>query len=379
MTNAALAVDVKAQVALRVATLDDLEALLEIEVACFANDRLSRRSLKRWIEVKHGILLVAHVGNQLLGYGLVWCLKGTRLARLYSLAVAPRARGQGIAEQLLEALEDEAQRRGRGYLRLEVSINNHRAIKLYERFGYKTFGAYSDYYGDGSEALRMQKQIAHFTGEGVQFHVPWYMQTTEFTCGPAALMMAMASLSPQFEPSQLEELEIWREATTIFMTSGHGGCHPIGLALSAQYRRYSTAVYINQQGPLFLEGVRSDKKKAIMALVHDDFVTKASSCGVEIHYEEIKLNDVENMLNSGKRILALISTYRLDGKKAPHWVCITAMDSHCIYVHDPELATNQFAIDCQHVPIAKADFEKMSSFGSKRLRALITLHDNEII
>lgn len=373
MTNAVAAAEVRAEVRLRPATLADLEPLLTLEEACFANDRLSRRSLKRWIGAKHGILLVAERGGQLIGYGLVWCLKGTRLARLYSLAVSPDARGQRIAETLLKALEHETRARGRGYLRLEVSINNHKAIKLYEKFGYKQFGAYSDYYGDGSEALRMQKQIAHFSGEGVEFDVPWYMQTTEFTCGPAALMMAMASLNEQAQPSQLEELEIWREATTIFMTSGHGGCHPIGLALSAQYRGFNASVYLNSSDALFLDGVRTEKKKRIMALVHQDFVDKASACGVTLRYEDVKLADLEQLLQANTRVLALISTYRLDGKKAPHWVCVTAMDSHCIYVHDPELATNQAAIDCQHVPIAKADFEKMSSFGSARLKAIITL------
>ncbi|MFC0118790.1 GNAT family N-acetyltransferase/peptidase C39 family protein [Pseudoalteromonas xiamenensis] len=375
MTNAALKVEDTPSAIIRVASPSDLNALTDLEMHCFSSDKLSRRSFKRWISAKHAILLVAELEGQVLGYGLVWCLKGTRLARLYSLAVSPMARGRGIAEMLLGALEQETSQRGRGYLRLEVSINNQKAIKLYQKFGYKTFGAYSDYYGDGSEALRMQKQIAHFSGDGVQFNVPWYMQTTEFTCGPAALMMAMGSLSTQFEPSQLEELEIWREATTIFMTSGHGGCHPIGLALSAQYRGFNSAVYLSTSEPLFLDGVRSDKKKNIMALVHEDFVAKAKDCGVALNYEDIKLASLESMLNDDVRVLALISTYRLDGKKAPHWVCVTAMDSHSIYVHDPELATNQVAIDCQHVPIAKTDFEKMSSFGSARLKAIITLRN----
>ncbi|MFC3031902.1 GNAT family N-acetyltransferase/peptidase C39 family protein [Pseudoalteromonas fenneropenaei] len=373
MTNLAVAITPHREVLVRRATNKDLNVLNNIEAQCFATDRLSKRSIKRWLTVKHGILLVAEQQGQVVAYGLVWCLKGTRLARLYSLAVLPEARGTGIAEQLLKQLEQEAQHAGRAYLRLEVSANNHKAIRLYQRLGYKTFGAYHDYYGDGSEALRMQKQIARFAGDGISQQVPWYMQTTEFTCGPAALMMAMASINEQCEPTQLEELAIWREATTIFMTSGHGGCHPIGLALSAQYRGFSADVYINKREALFLEGVRSDKKKRIMELVHNDFVNQAQVSGVDIHYQDVKQQDVEQLLQAGKRVLVLISTYRLDGKKAPHWVCITAMDTHCIYVHDPELATHQAAIDCQHVPIARADFDKMSSFGAARLRSLITI------
>jgi hypothetical protein len=49
-------------------------------------------------------------------------------------------------------------------------------------------------------------------------------------------MMAMKALDPAMELNRTLELRLWREATTIFMTSGHGGCGPYGLALSA-YRR----------------------------------------------------------------------------------------------------------------------------------------------
>jgi hypothetical protein len=39
-----------------------------------------------------------------------------------------------------------------------------------------------------------------------------------FTCGPAALMMAMHGLNRDYQPSREEEINLWREATTIFMT-----------------------------------------------------------------------------------------------------------------------------------------------------------------
>ncbi|MEI8641673.1 N-acetyltransferase [Pseudoalteromonas sp. Hal099] len=90
-----------------------------------------------------------------------WCgaHKGTRLARLYSLAVIPTVQGKGIAKMLLAALEKQTSERGRIYLRLEVAVNNESAIGLYKSMGYRVFGQYSDYYDDHSDALRMQKNI----------------------------------------------------------------------------------------------------------------------------------------------------------------------------------------------------------------------------
>ena len=97
---------------IRKALSSDLNALIDVENACFNNDKLSPRSLKRWLSAKHGILLVAQNGEQVCGYGLVWCHKGTRLARLYSLAVKPTMQGKGIAKALLTSLEKETCERG---------------------------------------------------------------------------------------------------------------------------------------------------------------------------------------------------------------------------------------------------------------------------
>ena len=182
----------------RLADEKDLEALVGIELNCFQTDRLNLRRFKHWIRVEHGILMVCQENDDVVGYGLVWCHKGTRLARVYSLAVLPQYRGKGIAEGLLTQLEQAAAKRGHISLRLEVSKNNAAAIKLYERLDYKIFDEYSDYYEDHSDALRMQKGIHRLKPASIEKQVPWYQQTTEFTCGPASLMMAMAPLGSLF-------------------------------------------------------------------------------------------------------------------------------------------------------------------------------------
>ena len=361
---------------IRPAITSDLKALVALENTCFSNDKLSARSLKRWLSAKHGILLVAEQNAQLYGYGLVWCHKGTRLARLYSLAVLPTMQGKGIAKKLLNELEKATSERGRIYLRLEVAVNNDSAIGLYKSVGYRVFGQYSDYYDDHSDALRMQKNIRQTSELQVERLTPWYQQTTEFTCGPAALLMAMAALDSNTELSQSHELALWREGTTIFMTSGHGGCHPFGLALAANKRGFTSEVIVNTSEPLFLDGVRSDNKKSVLATVHQQFVEGIAAANISVTQKDVELTDIENWLSQGFSVLLLISTYRFDGKKSPHWVCVTHLDAHCVYVHDPFCEPgndNQLAIDCQYVPIARSDFSKMSAFGSQRLRTAVAI------
>tara|TARA_B100001971_G_C18266232_1_gene592798 strand:+ start:8004 stop:9113 length:1110 start_codon:yes stop_codon:yes gene_type:complete len=345
----------------------DIERLLEIEELCFSSDRLSRRSFQRWIKGVNCIFLVLDTDAGVCGYGLVLLNKGTRLARLYSIALHPDARGQGHASALMLALEAAAVEEDRLFMRLEVAKQNVAAVQLYQRLGYRVFGELLDYYEDHSDALRMQKRIRYPERVREESFVPWYGQHTAFTCGPASLMMVMAAIEPKTELNQSLELDLWREATTIFMTSGHGGCHPLGLALAAKRRGFSAEVVMSQLDPLFVEGVRSAHKKEVLNLVHAQFLERSQAQQIPIRCEAVTVAEIELQLKAGAFVLVMISSYRLNGDKAPHWVVITAFDELCFYLHDPD--TDKLTIselDCQYIPVAKEDFAKMINYGRNR-------------
>ncbi|MDF7801729.1 peptidase C39 family protein [Pontiellaceae bacterium B1224] len=364
----------KLNLILKPATLDHLDALMTLEEKCFETDRLSRRSMRRFITGDQSIFLTALSGDSLAGYLLIIFYRGTRLARLYSLAVDPDLRGQGISKKLLKAGEAEALNRGAIHFRLEVAPSNDAALQLYRSFGFKDFGRVQDYYEDHTDALRMQKRIRHIEQSTVHINIPWLGQNTPFSCGPAALMMAMAGLDRTYKPDLKEELRLWRETTTIYMTSGHGGCHPIGLALAAKRRGFSSEIWLNKRGPLFVEGVRSENKKKIMQIVHTDFEAQSRKQGIKTHHRAVDPNTLRKACDEGAIPVVLISTYRLDRKKAPHWVVVSGYDEHCFYVHDPDFdATEETPRDLQYIPIAVEDFDSMSSFGSTRLRCAIIL------
>lgn len=359
---------------IRPATLADLTSLVILENASFVTDRLSRRSFRHWLSTDHRVLLVAENQSQLAGYILIIYHPGTRLARIYSLAVAPHMRGQGVAQALIEAGEHTARDDGRLYLRLEVNIDNTPAIRLYEKLGYRKFGLYRDYYEDHTDALRYQKRIRSYQDRPLHRSVHWLRQTTPFTCGPAALMMAMHGLNSAYQPSREEEIDLWREATTIFMTSGHGGCHPVGLALAAKRRGFDVEVWINQTGPLFVDSVRNDDKKQIIELVDNCFKNDAKELQIPILYSNISQNDLIAAFEAGAIPLILISTYAMDQKKAPHWVVMSGFDNDCLYMHDSDPDdSRQSELDCQFIPVAREDFERMSCFGKSRLRTAVII------
>src|SRR5690606_13411036 len=131
------------------------------------------------------------------------------------------------------------------------------------------------------------------------------------------------------------ELQLWRESTTIYMTTGHGGCSPLGLALAALKRGFDAKVIANQEGPYFVDSVRALDKKAVVELVHHDYVQELSKYPGAVEIRDPGLADVEQALANGQMALALISTWHFDYKKTPHWVLISGIDEYFVYIHDP--------------------------------------------
>lgn len=145
-------------IAIREARRGDLDALLALELASFSGDRLSRCQYRHHLGSRSARVLVAADGD-LLGSAVLLLRADSRSARLYSLAVAARARGRGVGSALLEAAIRTAQAAERDGLRLEVRVDNAAAIAFYERHGLRRFGVRRHYYADGADAWRYARDL----------------------------------------------------------------------------------------------------------------------------------------------------------------------------------------------------------------------------
>lgn len=149
-----------AAVRVRRAELSDLDDLVALEEQSFAGDRLSRAQYRRHLDSESAQVLVASANHRrFLGTAVVFFRKGSKVARLYSIATQAEARGKGVGSALIEAAELATRRKRRHALRLEVRTDNHAAIRLYERLGYARIGRYASYYEDGADAWRYEKAL----------------------------------------------------------------------------------------------------------------------------------------------------------------------------------------------------------------------------
>lgn len=144
----------------RRAELSDLDDLVALEDATFDSDRMSRAQYRRHLDSDSARVLVASANHRrFLGTAVVLFRKGSRVARLYSLASKPEARGKGVGSSLVEAVERLSRQRGCRELRLEVRPDNVAAIRLYERLGYRRLGRLAGFYEDGTDAWRYAKAL----------------------------------------------------------------------------------------------------------------------------------------------------------------------------------------------------------------------------
>lgn len=357
----------------REARLGDLGPLVGLENASFESDRLTRRQFRYMMTRARARTLVAEDGTGLLlGYVLVLFSKATSVARLYSIAVDRQAWGQGVGRRLVAAAEAAAWEQNRAYMRLEIRRDNPASQALFEGAGYRRFGILSDYYEDHMEALRYEKALAPDLQPVLQ-RVPYYEQTLDFTCGSSSLMMAMQALRPGLVLDRKLELRIWREATTIFMTSGHGGCGPLGLALAAHRRGFAVEVYINDPGVPLVDSVRSPEKKEVMRLVHEDMLEEIGRLGIPMQYRALGLAALAQRFDAGAVPMVLISSYRIYQERFPHWVVVTGFDAHFVYVHDPfvDYEAGELPLDSMNMPIQREEFGRMSRYGRVGLQAVV--------
>jgi [ribosomal protein S18]-alanine N-acetyltransferase len=141
----------------------DLDAVLELEDELFPEDAWSPGMF--WSELAHARgpvatrrYVVADEGGRLVGYAGLAAVGG--VADVQTIGVARDHWGAGLGGRLLAELLRHATAFESAEVLLEVRVDNARAQKLYERFGFEPIGIRRGYYQPGNvDALVMRKPL----------------------------------------------------------------------------------------------------------------------------------------------------------------------------------------------------------------------------
>ncbi|MER6305243.1 ribosomal protein S18-alanine N-acetyltransferase [Streptomyces sp. NPDC001657] len=139
----------------------DIAPVLELERQLFPEDAWSRGMF--WSELAHARgpgatrrYLVAELAGRLVGYAGLAAVDGT--GDVQTIAAARDQWGTGLGARLLTELLGAATDFECHEVLLEVRVDNLRAQRLYERFGFEPIGFRRGYYQPGNvDALVMRR------------------------------------------------------------------------------------------------------------------------------------------------------------------------------------------------------------------------------
>jgi ribosomal-protein-alanine acetyltransferase len=134
---------------IRAASLEDLDAILALELACAEAPHWTRSTWLRVLGSEQGtvpyrVTFVAEADNSILGFAVASC--SGEIAELESVAVAGTARRKGIGKSLCRTVKDWSQASGAAEVELEVRASNDGALNLYRSLGFVEQGMRPGYY-----------------------------------------------------------------------------------------------------------------------------------------------------------------------------------------------------------------------------------------
>jgi Peptidase_C39 like family len=204
----------------------------------------------------------------------------------------------------------------------------------------------------------------------------YYAQTTEFTCGAvAALLAAELAGHPGFAGDHADrrtEIDFWRQA------SNFPACEPVGLAVAL--RRHIGAgrgveVAINPHTPVLLDDFTGFQREFRIELVEDS-LQHAAELQIPVRDDRIEVAEIAARIAHGEIALLLITQTPMHGQNEPHWITAHASDGQSfVIVQDPwiDAPAGETWVDTHDLPVRLTDLNRMCNWGEESYRGVVLL------
>jgi hypothetical protein len=187
--------------------------------------------------------------------------------------------------------------------------------------------------------------------------------------------MALAWADRNFKPEPAFEFQLWREATTIFMTSGPGGCEPYGMAVALKRHGLEPELYVSHPGPYFLETAQSADKRRVMRVTQLAFQREAKALAIPTHLTPVSESVLMRAFAAGSVVIVLVSGYHMVDRGRPHWIFAFGRDGRHVLMHDPAAIRDDqgMAAAAETYAIPWPAFERVTRLSRERLSAAIVI------
>lgn len=143
-------------------TPEDIDRVYEINRRSFTTDAWSKDAIEREFKLNYSKRYVLEENEDILGYAVLWVIKGEAFLMTFAIDPAFRNRGLGrkFLERIIAKLRGEAQ-----VLQLDVRKSNLPAIRLYRSLGFRIVKERPKFYSDGESALLMELELDRIKGD----------------------------------------------------------------------------------------------------------------------------------------------------------------------------------------------------------------------
>jgi predicted double-glycine peptidase len=210
--------------------------------------------------------------------------------------------------------------------------------------------------------------------------LPYYNQSTGFTCGAASLLMAMKSLDKAAPFDRIHELQVWREANTVFMGKGHAGSSPYGIALAAWRRGFHAEIWLSHPGPILAYYQSNPDWLKAGRLVQEADARTVRDLGMPITRRKWGVADLAEARGAGAIPIVLVTTKAFHGDHGPHWVVFADSDAEQVYINDPWISREKGQTAKSQTGRAASHkvFMDMAKCGPREERAVVFIRGPQV-
>jgi len=171
-----------------------------------------------------------------------------------------------------------------------------------------------------------------------KFNVPYYRQSSDFTCGPACVLMVMKHFEPNLQVDRYVEFEVWRQCNMI----GVRGADPYGLSVPLLDCGYEVQLLTQRRrmvaaGPWRRRLLRhfSSEEVELSFLGMKQNQIRALRRKLPVTYRRPLVTDVVSGVRNGFVPIALVHMGVVHSLNIPHWVVVTDASQGCVVFNDP--------------------------------------------
>ena len=173
----------------------------------------------------------------------------------------------------------------------------------------------------------------------MRLKIPYYAQTSEFSCGPACLLMIFKFFNSNLKLNRTLEFEVWRQCNMI----GVKGADPFGMSVPLLDAGYEVRLLTQRRSMIDSDLWRSRIQEIRLTPEDEDLAVfgiaenkkRALGRGLTVVYSRLTVERVAKSFYEGFIPMALVHMGVVHQLDIPHWVVVTDVGDDHVAFNDP--------------------------------------------